>query len=303
MSANTDFGPFVFGGNVLGWTVSDTEAGDLLDDFVARGGRAVDTADSYTEWAPGGAHGRSEAILGEWLGGAGNRERVVLASKVGRAKSHERLDRGTILSALEGSLNRLGTDRLDIYYAHRDDPETDLRETLATFDELVRSGTVGRIGYSGITAARLAEVRRLTREHGLTPVTVFQHGYSIVDHTPFETDFAEVAADPEVDVLGYHALAAGFLSGKYVDPSVETARTPRIRHLIDDARAPALQRNLNAVGAKHGVSPVAVALAWYRTRPVRVTPVASARTRDQLAALFDAARVELDTEDRAALGW
>lgn len=298
-----DFGPFVFGGNVIGWTLPESEAGDLLDSFLTQGGRAIDTADSYTEWAPGGAFGRSEEILGEWLQSRANRERVVLGTKVGRAERHPRLDRDTILLALEGSLKRLRTDRIDIYYAHRDDPETDLLETLQTLDQLVREGVVGRLGYSAIAPDRLAEVRRLTEAHGLTPISVFQHGYSIVDHVKLDTDFAEIVGDPSVDVLGFHALAAGFLSGKYIDPTVTTQRTARIRHLLDDARAPDFQQRLNALGQKHGVSPAAIALAWFRTRPAPIIPVASARTPAQLDALFAAAAITLDRDDLAQLEW
>ncbi|NTI78699.1 aldo/keto reductase [Rhizobium rhizogenes] len=298
-----DLGPFVYGGNIIGWTLIADKTGDLLDDFLRQGGRAIDTADNYTEWVEGGTTGTSETVLGEWLRTPGKRQQVILGSKVGLSAARKGRRRDNILTALDDSLRRLGTDHLDIYYGHKDDPETDLLETLTTFHELVRQGIVRRIGYSHLSPERYAEIRRLTREHGLTPITVFQHDYSIVSHKTLDEDYGELTGDGKVQVLGYHAMASGFLSGKYLDPKLWTEHTNKIRGLIDDARAQAFLKALHAIASKHGVSPAAVSLAWFRTRPIKVVPLASARDSRQLSSLFESTRVHLDEDDRRALVW
>lgn len=298
-----DFGPFVYGGNIIGWTLKADEAGNLLDEFLRRGGRAIDTADNYTEWVGGGIAGRSETVLGEWLSTPGNRDRVVLGSKVGLASARKGLKRDNILASFDDSLRRLQTDRLDIYYGHKDDPETDLLETLTTFHELVRQGLVGRIGYSHMTPERLAEANLLAKEHGLTPIAVFQHDYSIVSHRKLEQDYADLVREHHIQVLGYHAMASGFLSGKYIDAAIWTEHTDKIRMLIDDPRAPDFQHALHRIASKHNTTPSAVALAWFRTRSVPVVPLASARNVEQLAALFEAQKITIDEDDSGALQW
>ncbi|MBD9388547.1 aldo/keto reductase [Agrobacterium sp. AGB01] len=298
-----DLGPFVFGGNIIGWTLTADKAGDLLDEFLLQGGRAIDTADNYTEWVAGGVTGQSESVLGEWLQSPGKRQKIILGSKVGLSEARKGLRRDNILSALDASLKRLGTDYLDIYYAHKDDPDSDLLETLTTFHELVRQGIVGRIGYSHLSPERYTEIKRLIRKHALTPITVFQHDYSIVSHKALDDNYTELTSDPNIQVLGYHAMASGFLSGKYRDANVWTEHTDKIRGLIDDPRAPALQNALHDIAKKHSVSPAAIALAWFRTRPIQVIPLASARDTQQLSSLFESTRVHLDEDDLRLLVW
>lgn len=298
-----ELGPFVYGGNIIGWTLTADKAGDLLDEFLRLGGRAIDTADNYTEWVEGGVAGRSETVLGEWLKTPGKRQQVILGSKVGMSAARKGLRRDTILAALDDSLRRLNTDYLDIYYGHRDDPTTDLLETLTTFHELVQQGIVRRIGYSHLSPERYAESRRLVEKYGLTPITVFQHDYSIVSHKALDENYSELTGDADIQVLGYHAMASGFLSGKYRDPNIWTEHTDKIRGLIDDPRAPAFLKSLHAIAYKHGVSPSAIALAWFRTRPINVTPLASARNAEQLSSLFESTLVHLDEDDQRMLGW
>jgi aryl-alcohol dehydrogenase-like predicted oxidoreductase len=298
-----DFGPFVYGGNIIGWTLAADKSGDLLDNFLRQGGRAIDTSDNYTEWVEGGVTGRSESILGEWLETSGNRRRVILGSKVGLSQKRKGLRRDNILGGLDESLKRLRTDHLDIFYGHKDDPETDLVETLGTFDELVRQGIIGRIGYSHITPERFTTARQLATEHGFAPITVFQHEYNLVSHSKLEREYTEVTSDPDVHLLGYHAMASGFLSGKYIDPQVWTEHTDKIRGLIEDHRSKRFLEALHAVARKYAVSPSSVAIAWFHTRPLKVVPLVSARDADQLSALFDASRINLDEEDRNRLVW
>lgn len=134
----TDFGPFVSGGNVLGWTADRETSFRILDEFVARGGKSIDSADSYAAWVPGNQGGESETILGEWMAARKNREKVHVATKVGMWDKRPGLSAKNIRAAVEDSLRRLQTDYIDLYYAHQDDDAAPREEYVRTFDELVR---------------------------------------------------------------------------------------------------------------------------------------------------------------------
>src|SRR5581483_5631410 len=116
-----DVHPLCLGGNVFGWTADAEQSFALLDAYVEAGGNFVDTADSYMWRLPGNSGGESEQIIGDWMAARGNRDQMVVATKVGSWPRHPGLSRANIVTAVEGSLRRLRTDRIDLYYAHRDD--------------------------------------------------------------------------------------------------------------------------------------------------------------------------------------
>ena len=139
--------PLMFGGNVFGWTADEATSFRLLDALIAAGFNAIDTADVYSVWARGHQGGESETVIGNWLKRSGKRAQVVIATKVGMQMAPDKtgLSRKHILQSVEDSLRRLQTDYIDMYFAHQDDPKTDLAETLATFGELVSQGKVRTI--------------------------------------------------------------------------------------------------------------------------------------------------------------
>ena len=159
-----EIAPLVFGGNVFGWTVDESTSFSLLDAFVAAGFDCIDTADVYSKFVPGNEGGESETIIGRWLRARGKREDVVLATKVGMSMGGDRkgLSKRYIAQAVEDSLTRLQTDYIDLYQAHKDDPNTPLEETLAAFDGLIKAGKVRAIGASNSTGARLGEGLRIS---------------------------------------------------------------------------------------------------------------------------------------------
>ena len=138
--------PFAFGGNVFGWTADERTSFELLDAFVDAGFNFIDTADAYSRFIPGNVGGESETIIGNWFAARGPamRGRIVLATKVGLAMGpgDSGLSRAYIHRAVDRSLQRLRTDYIDLYQAHRDDPDTPLEETARAFDDLVRAGKV-----------------------------------------------------------------------------------------------------------------------------------------------------------------
>jgi aryl-alcohol dehydrogenase-like predicted oxidoreductase len=277
------------GGNVFGWTADEPQSHALLDAYTRAGGNFIDTANSYLV-----EHGRSETIIGRWIAGRGNRDEVVLATKVGGGHGAVRnLRADTVEREAHASLERLRTDHIDLYYAHFDDTETPLEESLRAFDALVKAGTVRYIGASNYTPERLAAALDLQRGHGLAEFTVLQPHYNLVERD-FERTLLPVAEAWDLAVLPYFALAKGFLTGKYRPggEAVESERADAARAYLDTGGAAVLQA-LDEVAAAHETAVAAVALAWLLAQPLVVAPIASARTTEQLEQILPAATLKL----------
>ena len=285
------------GGNVFGWTADRDASFAVLDAYVEAGGNFIDTADTYMR--PN--MGVSETIIGEWLVARGNRDRMVIATKVG---SDGGLSATNIAEHVEGSLRRLQTDRIDLYYAHKDDGSVPVEETVRAFDELVRSGKVLHVAASNLTGERLTESLELARREGLAPYVALQPHYNLVERERYEREFAPVVAAHGLAVFPYYALASGFLTGKYRPGETDGDGSPRAeaagRYL--DERGLAVLEALDAVAAVHGTTQAAVAVAWLAAQPGVVAPIASARSPEQLEGLLEAVGLGLTADDLARLG-
>jgi aryl-alcohol dehydrogenase-like predicted oxidoreductase len=289
-----NFGSIILGGNVFGWTVSRDDAFTLLDAYVDRGGRAIDTADSYSAFAPGNHGGESEEILGAWLAARKNRDRVVIATKVAKWSVQRGLSPANIASAIDGSLRRLQTDHLDVYYAHEDDLAVEQADYLAAFDALVKAGKVRTLGASNFTPARLASALEISRARGLAAFEVSQDHWNLVERG-IERDLVPLLEREHIAETPFFALASGFLTGKYrpgADVASARARSTS-RYLADPANLQLLA-DLDAIAHGHSVSVAAVALAWLRAQRSVAAPIASARTIDQLAPLFEQVTLSAD---------
>jgi len=299
--------PVCLGGNVFGWTSTEAESFDVLDAYLAANGNFVDTADVYSAWAPGNSGGESEEILGRWMSLRGCRDRLVVATKVGKMSGLSGLSAPTIQRAAEDSLRRLRTDRIDLYYAHADDPATPLEETLAAFDALVREGKVRYVAASNYTAARLAEALAVSDRLGLARYAALQPHYNLVHRTEYEGALAALCVREGIACLPYYALASGFLAGKYrPGRTVESARSGSASKHLDEAGLRVLAA-LDAIASERATTVAAVALAWLLGRPGVVAPIASARNPAQLAELLPAAALsllpaEMDRLDAASRG-
>jgi aryl-alcohol dehydrogenase-like predicted oxidoreductase len=295
---NTDLEvfPLCLGGNVFGWTADEPTSFDVLDDYVAAGGNFVDTADSYSAFHPGNSGGESETIIGNWMAARGNRDDVVVATKVGQLPGRTGLAPGNIRAACDDSLRRLQTDRIDLYYAHKDDPDTPLEDTLAAFGELIEAGKVRYIGASNYSAERLAEAMELSRRHGLPSFVALQPHYNLMERD-YENSLRPVVEREDLACLPYFALARGFLTGKYRDgTAVESPRASRAQAYLDD-RGRAVLAALDEVAAAHSTTGAAVAVAWLRMQPTVVAPLASARNVQQLSEILPGAALELAPEE------
>ena len=284
-----DVFPICLGGNVFGWTADEQESRAVLDAYAEAGGNFVDTANSYLV-----EHGASEKIVGRWMADRGNRDQLVVATKVGGGKGAIRsLSAETIATEADASLERLQTDRIDLYYAHFDDEETPLEETLRAFDALVRAGSVRNVAASNYSPERLTAALECQRENGLAEFTVLQPHYNLVERD-FEGTLLPVADAWDLAVLPYYALAKGFLTGKYRPggEAVDSRRAERAKAYLDDGGAAVLEA-LDEVAAAHDTTVAAVALAWLLAQPRVVAPIASARTTGQLDQILPAAALEL----------
>ena len=275
------------GGNVFGWTADERESVAVLDRYIEVGGNFIDTADLY-------AGGESEAIIGRWMLVRANRDWLVVATKVGMAAGFEGLSRATIRAAAEASLRRLQTEHIDVYYAHRDDPDTPLEETLGAFDELVRAGKVSHVGLSNYDAARLAAALEVADREGFARPVVLQPHYNLIERSGYEGALRDVCAREGIACLPYFALARGFLTGKYRPDgaAVDSPRAPRAAGYLDGRGLRVLEA-LDEIAASHRTTVAAVALAWLAAAPTVAAPIASARTPAQLTDLVAMAALEL----------
>jgi aryl-alcohol dehydrogenase-like predicted oxidoreductase len=301
-SSSLDVFPLGLGGNTFGWTSDKETSFAVLDAYVAGGGNSVDSADAYSAWVPGHVGGESETIIGEWTAARGNRDSVIIATKVFSHPQFRGLSPKNVLAAADASLARLRTDRIDLYYAHRDDPDVPVAEAAGAFHELQVAGKIRYVGLSNYTAPRLREWLAVAAAEGFAPPVAIQPHYNLMERTAYESALAPVAAEFGLGVLPYYGLASGFLAGKYRSASdhAGAARQPGASRYLTPAGLAVLAA-LDSVAADRGVAPATVALAWLRTRPNVVAPLASARTVDQLGALLAAAALDLTADEVKAL--
>ncbi len=300
-TSDLDVFPLALGGNVFGWTADRDESFAVLDAFHVGGGDFIDTADSYSSWAPGGSGGESETIIGQWL--AERRPHgVVVATKVSQHPQFRGLAASNVRAAAEASLTRLGVDAIDLYYAHFDDPDTPLEETVAAFGKLVADGLVRYTAVSNYSADRVREWVRVARELGVAEPVAIQPHYNLV-HREIESDIVPAAQELGLSLVPYFALAKGFLTGKYRSTDAEGHSSPRAAAATKYATPQGLQvlEVLERAGAAHGVSTAAAALAWLRAKPAVAAPIASASKIAQVSDLLDGARTELTAEEVADL--
>lgn len=296
--------PVVLGGNVFGWTVKGDEGFAILDAFVARGGTMIDTADVYSAWIPGNKGGESEAYLGEWLARRGRRDDVLIATKVGMfpGAAGKGLAPARIAAAVEESLGRLRTDYIDLYYAHQDDPDTPIDDSLEAFDALVKAGKVRHIAASNFTAARLGEALDASEAKGIARYGALQPEYNLVSRDKFEGDLEALCVARGLGVLPYFGLASGFLTGKYRSAAdkAKSSRGDRMEGCFMP-RGFAILAVMDAVAAETGASLAQIALAWNAAQPGVTAPIASATSVAQIGELMGALDLALSDDQLARL--
>ena len=296
-----DIFPLNLGGNPFGWTSDTATSHAVLDAFVQAGGNFVDTADMYSQWVPGHEGGEWERVLGQWLALNGNRDDVVIATKVGAMSEWEGLAHDNVVEALENSLDRLGTDYIDLYYAHHDDPEVEIEDQVRTFDSLVQGGEIKAIGLSNYTPERLREWLDTARRLDATMPAAIQPHYNLVERAFYETQIAPIVREYELAVFSYYSLASGFLTGKYrtADDIAKYSRGGAAKRYMTDEGLRVVDA-LGEVADDRGAEMSTVALAWLLAKGI-TAPIASVSRPDQLPALMAAATLDLTQAEVAAV--
>ena len=297
--------PLALGGNVFDWTADEAASFAILDAFVDAGGMMIDTADVYSAWVPGHVGGESERLIGRWMKrDPAKRDKVVIATKVGFMAG---LKPDTIGPACDASLERLGIDRIDLYYQHKDDESVPLADSLGAFDALRKAGKIREIGLSNFTADRVAAAIHACIENSLALPVALQPWYNMVERARFENDLQMIAANQGLAVFPYYSLANGFLTGKYrsKDDLGKSVRGTRNIEYVDSDRGKRVLAALDQVAAETGAALGTIALAWTMAQPTIAAPIASATSTEQLVDLTAAMTLELtpaqiDLLDRAS---
>lgn len=295
------------GGNTFGWTTDEQTSFAVLDAYVEGGGNFIDTADTYSTWVPGHEGGESEAVLGRWMSARKNRDRIIIATKLGSRMNNDPqrqgLSRQYMLKAVEDSLRRLQTDYIDLYQAHRDDSDTPLEETMATFNELIQQGKVRSIGASNYSAARLAEALKVSDEHGYERYQSLQPPYSLVNRAEYERDLKAICLEQGLSVITYSSLASGFLSGKYRQgqdmPTSPRAKGIQQRYMKEHGFR--ILEQVDRIARAHNTTPSQVSLAWILAQPGITAPIASATSVEQTRELLGAVSLKLTDDEIQSL--
>ena len=295
--------PLVLGGNVFGWTADRAASFAVLDAFVAGGGSLIDTADVYSAWIPGNSGGESEAMIGEWLRASGKRDQVLIATKVGWAPDQGgNLDPAHIAAACDASLKRLGTDRIDVYFAHQDDQNVPQEVVAEAFAKLVQAGKVRVLAASNFTAARLKSAIEGARAAGLPHYQVLEPRYNLVSREKFEGELQDYCVEYNIGVIPYYGLAAGYLTGKYRSKAdlAGRARGDTVAWLLD-GKGPAMLAAMDGVAEETGATLPQIALAWLLAQDGVTAPIASATSAAQVEELLPAITLTLTPDQRHRL--
>jgi len=296
-----EIAPLVFGGNVFGWTIDEKTSFAVLDAFVDHGFNAIDTADVYSSWAPGNKGGESETIIGRWLKARpGVRDKVRIFTKVGSdmgSSEKKGLSPRWITTAVEDSLRRLQSERIDLYFSHWPDPETPYQETLGAYQKLLADGKILAVGASNLNAQQLEESLRVAKANQLPAYQVLQPEYNLYNRDTFDGPLRELCLREDIGVVNYYGLASGFLSGKYRSKADlnKSKRGSGIEKYLNP-RGLAILGALDAVAAQHGATPAEIALAWLIQRKGVTAPIASATSVEQVAGFAKAAALELSAD-------
>ncbi|MFJ2773950.1 aldo/keto reductase [Streptomyces sp. NPDC087300] len=288
-----------FGAMMFGSGADEATSHRMLDTFTEAGGTFIDTADMY-------GRGVSEEVLGRWLKGR-RRDELVIATKVfatmGDAPNAGGLSRKHIVSAVDASLRRLGTDHIDLYQTHVWDATTPIEETLSTLDGLVKAGKVRYLGASNLSGAQLQKALDVARARDWEPYSCLQPLYNLLARET-EWELLPLSAAEGVGVIPYSPLQGGWLSGKFrrgmANPP-EGARGSGAWERRDSEETWQVVDALLEVADATGRTPAQVALRWLLQQPGVTAPIVGARSVEQLSDNLGAVGWELTAEQHARL--
>ena len=287
--------PLCLGGNVFGFSADVANSEAVLSYYFDNGGNFVDTADMYSQWAPGHVGGESETIIGNWMKSRGIRSKMVIATKVAKLDTRPGLKSANIKAACEDSLKRLQTDYIDLYYAHQDDLDTPIEETLNAFDSLIKEGKVRYIAASYFTPERLQESLDFADANNLPSYVASQDQYNLLDRE-YEKGLMLTIQKNGLSQIPFYGLARGFLTGKYrPGVTVESVRATGVANSYANERGWNLLTKLDQIAKDKNTTVAAVSLAWLRAQPTVATPIASATKLEQIKEIMPV--IELTSDE------
>ena len=299
--ANTDLTvyPLCLGGNVFGYSADKQNSEAVLSFYADNGGNFIDTADMYSQWAPGHIGGESETIIGDWMAKRGNRQKMIIATKVSKLDTRPGLKAANIKAACDESLKRLKSDYIDLYYAHQDDLDTPIEESLGAFDELIKAGKVRYIAASNFTPERLQESLDISKANGLSSYIASQDQYNLMERE-YEKGLMPTIKKNNLSQIPFYGLARGFLTGKYrPGVSVESVRASGVASNYANERGWNLLSKLDQIAKDKKTTVAAISLAWLRAQPTVATPIASATKLEQIKEIMPI--VELSSQELQTL--
>jgi aryl-alcohol dehydrogenase-like predicted oxidoreductase len=299
--ANTDLTvyPLCLGGNVFGYSADKQNSEAVLSFYADNGGNFIDTADMYSQWAPGHIGGESETIIGDWMAKRGHRQKMIIATKVSKLDTRPGLKAANIRAACDESLKRLKSDYIDMYYAHQDDLDTPIEESLGAFDELIKAGKVRYIAASNFTPERLQESLDISKANGLSSYIASQDQYNLLDRE-YEKGLMPTIEKNNLSQIPFYGLARGFLTGKYrPGVSVESVRASGVASNYANERGWNLLSKLDQIAKDKKTTVAAISLAWLRAQPTVATPIASATKLEQIKEIMPI--VELSSQELQTL--
>ncbi|PFG28878.1 predicted oxidoreductase [Corynebacterium renale] len=298
---NTDLSvyPLVLGANTFGWTSPRDECFQVMDEYWQHGGNFIDTADSYSHWAPGNKGGESEQLIGEWIAHRGKRN-VIVATKSGGLEGVKGRSRKATTEAVEGSLKRLQMESIDLFYYHHDDESVSIDEQVSIAIDLINEGKIRYLGLSNYSPERMREFFQKSRGTKAQPVAIQPH-YNLLHRRDAERDYMPIAHAHEAAVFPYFALAAGVLTGKYSKRSdlEGKAREGMAAQYLEPGAQPVIQA-VREVAQNRGLEPATVALCWIRAQGAEA-PIASVSRPEQLPALIASVGYDLNPRELAFL--
>ena len=291
--------PLCLGGNVFGYSADKESSEAVLSFYADNGGNFIDTADMYSQWAPGHIGGESETIVGNWMKKRGNREQMIIATKVGKLDTKPGLSPSNIISACEDSLKRLGSDYIDIYYSHQDDLDTPIEQSLGAYDSLIKAGKVRYIAASNFTHERLQQSLDVSKELNLASYVASQDQYNLMERS-YESTLRDVLEKNNLSQIPFYGLARGFLTGKYrPGASVESVRATGVSNAYGNERGWTMLEKLDQIAKERNASIASISLAWLRAQRTVAAPIASATKLEQIKEIMPI--VELNKEELALL--
>lgn len=291
----------------FGWSVNEADTQRILSRTYEAGINFIDTADVYSRWVDGNPGGVAEKYLGRWWKQAKvPRDRLVIATKVrgkmGDGPNDEGLSRVHIMRAVESSLQRLGTDFIDLYQTHWPDNDVPIEETLRAMDDLVSQGKVRYIGASNYKAWELMQALWASDKLNLARFDSLQPHYNLIKREEFERELLAVCENYDIGVIPYSPLEGGFLTGKYRRNTSlpESLRAEGRQKYMTEHNFVVLDK-LDKIAAEHQASVTQVSLAWLLADPVITSPIIGATSLEQLDENLGALDVKLTGEEKQTL--